>query len=476
MKKALIAIAGALIFSTLFYSQNLGLNMLLFAITAVIAVFTIHKIARRPSMYIIASLYVTSALFVFTVNTILSMITCIIAFIIFSGAISGVKNSIYAQWFNGLYQLIAGAIHQRVVTKSTKEITPKNHNYGFIILTIVVVLVIVLIFALLYGKANPILGSWIAKIDLSFINLSWFITTIMGYLLINNLLSSAEFDVLTVVDRNAPIILETVIITEKKETTLTKQLLFGTVLLIALNVLILLFVVVDITYISGSPLSDAAALSKTVHEGVGALVVSIIIAITIILILFRGDLNFYKKSEKLRLLTYTWIGLNILIIVLTAYKNYLYSSGFGLTYKRIGVFIYLALSITGMITTYFKIARKHNFLFMLQANTRVAFFILIAISSFSWDRVITKQNLAQVTNPDMSYLLTMASSNADLLSAFAKTHPEKDLDTYNINREYNEWASDLISETWQSTTLRGLLNNTNPNTETNDTPEVYTQD
>jgi len=300
----------------------------------------------------------------------------------------------------------------------------------------------------------------------------------MGYILMNNLLSPAELDALTILDRKAPIFLKKSTITEKKQAALHKEQLFGTVLLIALNVLILLFVVIDITYITGSPLQDAAALSKTVHEGVNALVTSIIIAITIILILFRGDLNFYKRNEKLRALTYTWIALNILIIVLTAYKNYVYSTGFGLTYKRIGVFIYLALSITGMITTYFKIARKHNFLFMVQANTRVAFFILIAISSFSWDRVITKQNLAQVDTPDIDYLITMSTSNADLLYAFAKANPDKthDLYTYDIQNRFIEWSNRLALETWQETTLRGLLNSTNPKTQNYDTTEVYSQD
>lgn len=152
-----------------------------------------------------------------------------------------------------------------------------------------------------------------------------------------------------------------------------------------------------------------------------------------------------------------------MIILLTAYKNYMYSSGFGLTYKRIGVFIYLALGIAGMITTYVKIARKLNLLFMLKANTRTAFVLVIMSSSFSWDRAITTYNLHEVASPDVNYLLSMGSSNGDILHAFAKAHPEKPMNRTSIQHRYEQWQTSLSEETWQSKTLLGLLN---PNTST----------
>ncbi len=457
MKKTLIAIASGLLFSTLFYNQNLGINILLFAIIAITTVFMIHKKARRPEVYINAGLYLAASFFVFSVNSTLSIITSIVTFIIFSGSISGFKNSVYAQWFNGIYQLMVGAIHQ-LTSKKEKITSTKKYNLGFIIGTIALVVTILIIFIALYGSVNPILGSWLSKIDLSFFSLSWVITTVMGYLLVNNLLSIAECDILTNVDRNAPTLLKARKIDDHIEQKIAKEQLLGSVLMIALNVLILLFIALDMSYVLSNPLSDAVTLSKTVHEGVTALIASIVIAITIILILFRGNLNFYKKSKKLRKLTYAWIFLNIAIILLTAYKNYVYSDGFGLTYKRIGVFIYLALCISGMVTTYFKIAKKHNFLFMIQANTRIAFIIMIVISSFSWDRTITKQNLNQVAHPDIPYLLSMSDNTADLLYAFAKANPEKATNQSYIDTEYERRLQRLSNQSWQEKTLQGMLN------------------
>lgn len=473
MKKTLIAIASSFLFSTLFYHQSLGLNMLLFAIIAIAAVFTIHERARRLDVYLSAGLYLACSFFVFAINSGLSYVTSIFSFIIFSGSISGFKNSIYVQWFNGIYQLLIGALHQLLSNKEKKETTTKKHNLGFIALTTSLVITVLIIFILLYGSVNPILGSWLSKIDMSFISLSWIITTVMGYLLVSNLLATAELDAMTTLDRNASTLLKAREINETTENKLAKEHLLGSVLMIALNMLIVLFIALDVSYVLSNPLSDAASLSKTVHEGVTALVTSIIIAITIILILFRGNLNFYKESDKLRKLTYAWIFLNIGIILLTAYKNYLYSDGFGLTYKRIGVFIYLTLCISGMVTTYFKIARKNNLLFMFQANARVAFIIMIVISSFSWDRVITKQNLSQVEHPDMSYLLYMSDNTADLLYAFAKAHPEESSNQSYIYTEYERWLQRLSNQSWQEKTLQGMLHS---KTTSNDILNSQTQD
>ena len=473
MKTTLIRCIGALLFGLLFYNQDLGLNMVIFSLVAITAVFIVRPtLLRRKPFLMAAALYLVSAIFVFTVNSLLAITTCIFTFIVFAGSISGFHNSVYVQWLNGIYQSSLGGLHHRIDTStSTVPARKSKHNYGFILLTIVIVVTLVSLFASLYGQANPILGEWIASINLDAINVQWMLTTLMGYYLLLNITSTAELDILTTADRKASTSLVHSNITEEREHVLKKELVLGSILLVALNALILLFIATDIWYIFQDPLADAPVLSKTVHQGVNALIISIIIAITTILILFRGDLNFYKKSNTLRALTYLWIALNIVIILSTAYKNYMYSSGFGLTYKRIGVFVYLTLCISGLIITYFKIARKHNFLFTIQANARVAFILMIVISSFSWDRTITAYNLRQVASPDIQYLLTMSDTNGDLLHAFAKANPKKNMNRKRIEERYQQHLKSLSKQTWQSKTLRGILN---PKIENYDVTETET--
>jgi len=459
MKTTLLRTIGALTFGLLFYDQNLGINMLLFAMVAITAVFITQKETRTRKPFIfITSLYLLSAVFVFTVNSLLSITTCIVTFLVFVGSISGKQNSIYVQWLNGIYQSLLGALHNKLDQKETSPSKDDKSNYGFIVLTITIVTTLVILFAGLYSQANPILNSWISKINLEFINIGWVITTLMGYFLLMNITSRAELDVITIPDRKASIILSKKSISESASLSLHLEKRLGVILLSALNGLIIVYIITDIWYILQDPLEDAATLSKTVHEGVNALITSIGVAITTILILFRGNLNFYKKSANLRKLTYLWIAFNIIIILLIAFKNYQYSSGFGLTYKRLGVFIYLALCISGMVTTYFKIARTLNLHFMIRANARVAFIILITMSSFSWNREITAFNLSHVEHPDISYLLKIGETNGDLLHAFAKAHPEKNTDPEGIKQQYKAWRFMLNDQTWQSQTLLNVLN------------------
>lgn len=461
MKRQILIFLGAFFFSTLFYEQGFGLNMLLFAIVSVAMVLLFQPEAwRRRDLRLAAVPYLASSVFVFTVSSWFSVLMCLFTFLVFVGTVSGFRNTVYVQWFNGIYQLFFGALHQRLKNGNLDSAPKKKYNYGFLVFTGVIVLGAVSLFAVLYGEANPILQGWLSYIDLSAINFSWLVTTAMGYFLLLNITSKAELDVMTTIDREARTILLPKPIKEEHKPTLQKEIVLGTALLTALNILIVLFIATDLSYLFSNPMEDAVALSKTVHQGVSALITSIVVAISIILILFRGDLNFYKNSEKLRVLTYCWIAFNIVIILFTLYKNYLYSSGFGLTYKRIGVFVYLLLCISGMVTTYFKISRKHNFLFMIQSNARIAFMVLVLIASFHWDRTITTYNL-QLEHPDMYYLTVKLENNEDLLYAFAKAYPEKSVELNTITDEYKQWQERLSRQTWQSKTLLGLLNQKN---------------
>ncbi len=64
--------------------------------------------------------------------------------------------------------------------------------------------------------------------------------------------------------------------------------------------------------------------------------------------------------------------------------------------------------------------------------------------------MITTYNLNEVETPDISYLLSMGSSNGDILYAFAKANPEKPVNRTSIQHRYEQWQTSLSKETWQS--------------------------
>ncbi|MEP0264921.1 DUF4173 domain-containing protein [Dokdonia sp.] len=461
MKRQLILWISALGFSTLFYHQDLGLNMFIFAIIAVIVVYLAHREAfKRVDMRLSTLLYLLVSLFVFTNHSALAICMSIMSFIVFAGSISGIRNAIYVQGLNGLYQTFLGTLHHHLDPKKEKKATKtsKKRDYGFILLCILLVIGLPVIFASLYRNINPIFEKWIAAIDLSFINMTWLLFTCMGYVLLRNISSKASLDILTNIDRETPQNLTKKPISEEQESLLHKEQLLGSMVIGVLNALILFFLIVDIWYVANNTFQHASELSKTVHEGVNALITSILIAITLILIFFRGNLNFYKKSKRLRILTYIWIILNSVLVIVTTLKNYIYITDFGLTYKRIGVIIYLTLCIVGLCTTYFKVAQRKNVLYLVRINARIAFFIIILMSSFSWNREITRYNLSQVKRPDLSYLESMGGNNIDLLYAFAKAHPEKfSTESHlHIQNKYDVYMKTLNNQTWQSKTLAGM--------------------
>lgn len=461
MKRQLILWISALGFSTLFYHQDLGLNMFLFAIIAVIVVYLARREAfKRNDMRMATLLYLLTSLFVFTNHSMLAVCMSIMSFIVFSGSISGIKNAIYVQGLNGLYQTLLGTLHHHLDPKKEKETTKtsKKRDYGFILLCILLVVGLPVIFASLYSKINPIFEKWVAAIDLSFINMTWLLFTGMGYLLLRNISSKASLDILTNIDREASQNLTKKPTSEAQESLLHKEQLLGSMVIGVLNALILFFLIVDIWYVATNTFQHASELSKTVHEGVNALITSILIAITLILIFFRGNLNFYKNSKRLRILTYIWIILNGVLVIITTLKNYIYITDFGLTYKRIGVIIYLTLCIIGLCTTYLKVAQRKNVLYLVRTNARIAFFIMILMSSFSWNREITRYNLSHVEHPDLSYIESMGGNNIDLLYAFAKAYPEKfSTQSYqHIQKKYDAYMKTLNHQTWQSKTLAGM--------------------
>ncbi len=461
MKRQLILWISALGFSTLFYQQDLGLNMFLFAMIAVITVFFARREAfARSDMRIATGVYLMTSLFVFTNHSTLAIFMSFITFIVFTGTISGAKNAIYVQGINGLYQSLLGALHYYTSPKKERAtVTPqKKRDYGFILLCVLLVIGLPVIFAALYSHINPIFEKWINAIDLSFISISWLLMTLMGYVLISNITAPAALQMLTDADSDLRQTMIEIPIAEAQEPVLHKEQLLGSLVIGALNALILFFLVVDIWYVTHTPFLHASELSKAVHEGVGALIASIVIAITLIILLFRGSLNFYKNSRRLRILTYCWIFLNIVLVLVTTFKNYIYITDFGLTYKRIGVLMYLTLCIAGLITTYLKVAYRKNIYYLIRFNARIVFMLIVLMSSFSWNREITRYNLSQVARPDLTYIEFMSGNHMDLLYAFAKAHPEKFsyVSMENIERKHTYYLENLENETWQSTTLQGI--------------------
>ncbi len=177
----------------------------------------------------------------------------------------------------------------------------------------------------------------------------------------------------------------------------------GEITLILLNIL-LLFFIATYNYEQFFSIHKTATLSEEIHQRVAMIIFSIILAIGVIMFYFKSSFNFDQKAGLLKKSAYVWIILNALLIISAFTKNTEYILVLGLTFKRIGVYIFLGLSLVGLFITYLKLHFAKTNIFLLNRMLLVFFvtFILTSCINFSW--VVTKYNIAFHKNDDIEYL------------------------------------------------------------------------
>ena len=448
--KRISLIIGAILFSTLFHKQGIGLNLSVFSILTVIILMLYNKTAfKRKSTIAFTILYFITASSIFFYNNTLSIIANTIAFITLVGQVSEQNTSIYVNWLNGLYSFIAGLFHRNFNTNEKEQKIEQKKEIDYLQLTkiIGIPLAALIIFISLYKNGNPMFNDLINGIDFSFINFQWILVALCGYYLLSNISNPVIVDPATSKDIQTGNSLP--LKASLENDNLKKEHQLGFVLITTLNTLIFIFLLTDITYLLTSEDLRASVFSNQVHSGINALIASIIFAIIIILYFFRGDLNFYKKNKKLKLVAYTWIVLNAFLVINIIIKDAQYIYYFGLTYKRIGVLVYLTLTVIGLVTTFIKVKNLKNFWYLFRVNTITAFTVLIVSCAINWDSYITIYNLNYSKSMDFNYLIELSNNNTFILKNYLDNHnlePEKALA---IKQKFNSYVSELNNKSWQ---------------------------
>jgi hypothetical protein len=456
--KKLFLIISALLFSILFYQKTLGVNALLFTLLTVtfISVVNFEKVNNKQ-VIIKAIMLVMTSILVFVNHNLLSFNAYVLSFFVFVGAVSQRNSSLIVKFFNGVFSVIAAAMmhyfeREELEIEKAKE---KNISYVFWLKTIAVVTIVLAIFISLYRHANPVFNDLIVKIDLSFINMQWLLFTIMAYLFLQNITNPVTVEPITTSDLNLSNALERANVSVLDEKKLKQLSQLAGVLFVLLDALIVLVLVTDIIYLSKTETLSASDLSSQLHQGVNALIFSIVLAIALILYFFKGDLNFYKANSLIKKTTYVWIFLNVIMAIVTLYKNYTYVHLFGLTYKRIGVFVYLLLALFGLIFTFIKVKNIRNFWYLLRRNTQVVFASFLLFAFVNWDTIITKYNTKYVKNVDIDYLIALPN-NAVLLADIKKELKISTRQKNKIIANKKAYLEALSKRSWQEYSLENF--------------------
>ena len=166
----------------------------------------------------------------------------------------------------------------------------------------------------------------------------------------------------------------------------------GVVSLFALNILLLIFVF-TFNYEQFLEIPKTIdQLSVETHERVNAVILSIIMAIAVILFYFKGNFNFDKKSQSLKILSKIWMVLNAILVLSAMAKNVEYNVVLGFTYKTLGVYAFLILSLIGLTITFIKIQNQKTNAFLFNQMIWYFYGTILVCSFINWGGIITANN------------------------------------------------------------------------------------
>lgn len=141
----------------------------------------------------------------------------------------------------------------------------------------------------------------------------------------------------------------------------------------------------------------------------------------------------------------------------TFWRNGSYVRTYGLTYMRIGVYVYLVLATIGLITTAWKVMDKKSNAFLFKANCWLFHLVFIVAGFVNWDAFITKFNLSLKQEFDIGYFSQLSFRNYDLILDYFESHPQavpqyqfgNDLYLFMQKEKYvdknNKWPSSVMA-------------------------------
>lgn len=442
------------IFNFLFWGEKLGVNLFIFFFLGMISMMMLNE-DNIKNKNVIVSLFALlySLAMVIVNNSFYSKFSAIICFMIFTGFIHqpALKTA-----YNAVFTTVADFvifpynIYSELKYSSTKfkpvRIILKFTKLAFI------PLIFFVIFYTIYAYSNPVFNSYSVSFWDSigkylydiFINypLLRFFYLLFGLMIIMAFIYNRRIHIFSDVDnayhdtlqrskefkvhsRTKPVVKSHLMYTlfsyRFKFNTLKLETRMGIVLLGMMNALLLLLNVIDIqvTWL-GFNAGEIENLAYYVHEGTYYLIFSILLSMAILLVIFRGSQNYYPKNRLLKVLAYTWLAQNAFMAISVALRNIYYIDFYyALSYKRIGVMIFILLTLFGLGTMFVKIYARKTTSFLFKVNSTAVVAVLLLMSTFSWDKTIAEFNLS---NPDRSkididYLLKLDDDALPVLDA-----------------------------------------------------------
>lgn len=202
---------------------------------------------------------------------------------------------------------------------------------------------------------------------------------------------------------------------------LDSERLSGIVSFIGLNILLLFFIITfNYEQFIELPKATANQLAEETHERVGAVIASIVMAVSVIMFYFKGSFNFDKEANFLKILGKIWVFLNAVLVLSAFAKNSEYILNLGLTYKRLGVYAFLLLSIIGLIFTFIKIQKQKTNAYLFNQMFWYVYGIILVCSFVNWGGIITSHNMNRADFSENYHLNSINFNESEMLDYYQK--------------------------------------------------------
>ncbi len=405
--KIVSTIALALLFSYLFYNQSIGINFLIFEFCALALLFIFKQIdLSNPKIKFALTGFAISIISFVWNFSVFAFIVNLLFSIYFIGILTypKLKNHFHGFFFGISSMLMSIFEFIKCLNSSAKSSNSAIKKIWKAKIYVIPIFIIV-IFVAIYRNSSPYFNSIINTIEkytidkipnlFEYIDENWLFLFIVGTLLSSFILFRSTLANLVQYDRNYN---DQIFRTRKtlyfdyKPNALQTEAKLGVLLLVFLNGMLMVLNSIDIYWVWFNFKWDGTILKQFVHEGTYLLIFSILLSIVIVLYFFRANQNFNPKIKRLRTLSYIWIAQNIILCISVGIRNYWYIDYFNLAYKRIGVIIFLLITIYGLYTVYLKLKHKKSFSYLLSKNTFSILSILLFFSLFNWDVLIAQYN------------------------------------------------------------------------------------
>lgn len=398
-------------FVLLFHKADVGLNLALFDLLVFGFWISTHPSRFKEPMVIVSSLalIITSICTAWygTPETIFWSIVCVF---LLSQQMAYPDSSILFFETKSFVNLFAAPV--MAVNNYLNENRGADKGQRFLrgLIVVGIPLTFTFIFASLYQNLNPFFEkAYNGIIDL--IDLSIVLTIILGIYVSLTIFKTLIPEKITALDK----VFGNVFVSNAEKKTNKNALLekqTGMALFGMLNLVLLIFLVSDIAFVTKLQAGASDDYSRYVHEGIGIIIFSILIATSFILFFFRGkEFSSLPNHHWLKRLALLWVILNIGILMTTGFKNAYYIIFYGLTLKRIGVFIYLILAMSGLCFAFAKVYFGCTNAYLIR-KVYWSFFIILTLNiAVDWSTIITRfnihENIKDHRTLDWRYLLSL---------------------------------------------------------------------